>query len=99
MSGAEDVGVRRVRRRKARQRETACMSAIRMISERGYEATTLRDIAKDAHVSVGLLYRYFPSKQAVIIALYDELSGDFASSCGGCSTRRRNSAQRTRSSD
>jgi AcrR family transcriptional regulator len=27
---------------------------------------------------VGLLYRYFPSKQAVIIALYDELSQDFA---------------------
>jgi AcrR family transcriptional regulator len=25
-----------------------------------------------------LLYRYFPSKQAVIVALYDELSADFA---------------------
>jgi len=49
-----------------------------MIGERGYEATTLRDIAKDAHVSVGLLYRYFPSKRAVIIALYDELSADYA---------------------
>jgi AcrR family transcriptional regulator len=53
-------------------------TAIRMISERGYEATTLRDIAKAAGVSVGLLYRYFPSKQAVIVALYDELSQDFA---------------------
>src|SRR5262249_32548666 len=53
-------------------------TAIRMISERGYEATTLREIARDAHVSVGLLYRYFPSKQAVIIALYDELSRDFS---------------------
>ena len=49
-----------------------------MISERGYEATTLREIAKAADVSVGLLYRYFPSKQAVIIALYDELSQEFA---------------------
>lgn len=53
-------------------------TAIRMISERGYEATTLREIAKEAGVSVGLLYRYFPSKQAVIITLYDELSQDFA---------------------
>ena len=52
--------------------------AIRLISERGYEATTLRDIAKEAGVSVGLLYRYFPSKQAVVIALYDELSTDYA---------------------
>jgi AcrR family transcriptional regulator len=52
--------------------------AIRMISDRGYEATTLREIAGAAGVSVGLLYRYFPNKQAVIIALYDELSREFA---------------------
>ena len=53
-------------------------TAIQMISDRGYEATTLREIARHADVSVGLLYRYFPSKQAVITALYEELSGDFA---------------------
>src|SRR5262245_1593049 len=59
-------------------RDRLYQTAIRMISKRGYEATTLREIAKTAGVSVGLLYRYFPSKQAVIIALYDELSQDFA---------------------
>jgi AcrR family transcriptional regulator len=53
-------------------------TAIRMIAERGYDSTTLRAIADEAGVSVGLLYRYFPSKQAVIIALYDELSAEFA---------------------
>jgi AcrR family transcriptional regulator len=52
-------------------------TALRMIGDRGYESTTLREIAKEAGVSVGLLYRYFPSKQAVVIALYDELSADF----------------------
>jgi AcrR family transcriptional regulator len=58
-------------------------TAIRMISERGYEATTLREIAEEAGVSVGLLYRYFPSKQAVIVALYDELSQDFSRHAAG----------------
>jgi AcrR family transcriptional regulator len=29
-------------------------------------------------VSVGLLYRYFPSKHAVVLALYDDLSSEFA---------------------
>jgi len=29
-------------------------------------------------VSVGLLYRYFPSKRAVLLALYDELSAEYA---------------------
>ena len=62
----------------AAARDRLYETAIRMISERGYEATTLRDIAKAAHVSVGLLYRYFPGKQAVIIALYEELSRDFS---------------------
>ena len=51
---------------------------MQLIAARGYEATTLRDIAKEAEVSVGLLYRYFPSKRAVVIALYDELSAEFA---------------------
>jgi AcrR family transcriptional regulator len=49
-----------------------------LITRRGYEATTLREIAKEANASVGLLYRYFPSKQAIILAFYDELSADFA---------------------
>jgi AcrR family transcriptional regulator len=52
--------------------------AMQLIAQRGYEATTLREIAKEAGVSVGLLYRYFPSKQAVVIALYDELSAEYA---------------------
>lgn len=52
--------------------------AIKLIASRGYEATTLRDIAKKADVSVGLLYRYFPSKRAVVLALYDELSTEYA---------------------
>src|SRR5258708_13903150 len=51
---------------------------MQLSAARGYEATTLRDIAKEAEVSVGLLYRYFPSKQAIVIALYDELSTDYA---------------------
>jgi AcrR family transcriptional regulator len=29
-------------------------------------------------VSLGLLYRYFPSKEALVFALYDEVSADFA---------------------
>lgn len=66
----------------AAARDRLYKTAIRMLSERGYEATTLREIAKHAQVSVGLLYRYFPSKRAVIIALYDELSADYARQAG-----------------
>jgi AcrR family transcriptional regulator len=53
-------------------------TAVRLIGERGYEATTLREVADAARVSVGLLYRYFPSKRAVVFALYDQLSAEYA---------------------
>lgn len=53
-------------------------TAIRLIGEQGYEPTTLREIAKEANVSVGLLYRYFPSKRAVVLALYEDLSAEYA---------------------
>ena len=62
----------------AAAREHLYAVAMRLIAERGYEATTLRDIAREAGVSVGLLYRYFPGKQAVVIALYDQLSTEYA---------------------
>jgi AcrR family transcriptional regulator len=62
----------------AAARDRLYETALELIAARGYAATTLRDIAKAAGVSVGLLYRYFPSKQAVVVALYDQLSADFA---------------------
>jgi len=58
-------------------------TAIRLVGEQGYEATTLRDVAKRGGVSPGLLYRYFPSKRSVVLALYDELSDAFAKEAAG----------------
>ena len=52
-------------------------AAIGLMAARGYESTTLRDVADEAGVSVGLLYRYFPSKRAVIVELYEELSAEY----------------------
>jgi AcrR family transcriptional regulator len=52
--------------------------AIRLIGSRGYAEATLRDIARSARVSPALLYRYFPSKRAVVLALYDDLSAQYA---------------------
>ena len=54
-------------------------TALRLFAERGYEQTTLRGIARDAGVSVGLLYRYFPSKLAVVLGLYESLTNAYIS--------------------
>jgi len=62
----------------AAARQRLYETAVALIGEQGYEATTLRDVAKDAGVSAALLYRYFPSKRAVVLALYDQLSAEYA---------------------
>ena len=38
----------------------------------GFHQTSMHDIAEEAGISVGLIYRYFPSKEAVIGALAEE---------------------------
>lgn len=59
-------------------RESLYGAAVELITERGYEQTTLRDIASRAGVSPALLYRYFPSKSAVVLDLYERLSSAYA---------------------
>ena len=59
-------------------RQRLYRAAIELIDERGYEGATLRDVAERSGVSPTLLYRYFPNKRAVVLALYDELSEAFA---------------------
>src|SRR3979409_1282994 len=45
-------------------------SALDLLGERGYEATTMRAIAKKAGVSLGNAYHYFGSKDHLIQAFY-----------------------------
>jgi AcrR family transcriptional regulator len=60
--------------KQARSRDTvdAILEAtIRVLLERGYAQTTTIAIAERAGVSVGSLYQYFPSKEALVAALID----------------------------
>jgi AcrR family transcriptional regulator len=53
-------------------------AALVLIAERGYDAATLREVGSRTGVSPAALYRYFPSKRAVALALYEDLSDRFA---------------------
>lgn len=59
-------------------RERLFAVAIRLFGERGFAGTTLRAIAKEAGVSPGLVYKHFRSKEAIVLALYGELSVAFS---------------------
>lgn len=45
--------------------------ALEMFREVGFEAATIRDIAKSAKVATGAAYYYFPSKEAIVAAYYN----------------------------
>src|SRR4051812_21869787 len=48
-------------------------TALALFRERGFEATTMRDIAGRAGLSLGAAYYYFPTKEAIVGAYYDYL--------------------------
>jgi len=63
---------------KAKQtRETILKTAITLFVEKGYDDTTMRDIAAAAGCSLGLAYRYYPSKGHLVHTLYDQIAQDF----------------------
>src|SRR5467141_5285432 len=48
-------------------------TALELFRRRGFEVTTIRDIARAADVATGAAYYYFPSKEAIVSAYYDQV--------------------------
>lgn len=53
-------------------------TALGIFRERGLESATMRDLAAAAGASLGSAYYYFPSKEAIIQAYYDEVQAAHA---------------------
>src|SRR6267378_8304886 len=48
-------------------------AALELFRVRGFEVTTMRDIARAAKVATGAAYYYFSSKEAIVSAYYDQV--------------------------
>jgi AcrR family transcriptional regulator len=59
----------------ADRRRTILDAAVRAFAAKGYHACRVGDIAEEAGVAYGLVYHYFPSKEAVLEAVFRETWG------------------------
>jgi len=66
-STAEESGLGRRERKKARTRAEIQRQALRLFKKQGYAATTVNQIAEAADVSDSTFFRYYPTKEDVIL--------------------------------
>jgi AcrR family transcriptional regulator len=59
-------------RKKDETRERITRVAVRLFMDRGFDATTVDDIARKADVARGTFFNYFPRKESVLVAFADQ---------------------------
>ena len=62
--------------RAERRREELLQISLRLFSERGFEGTSIRDIAREAGITEGLIYHYFQSKKDLLKTVVEESVSD-----------------------
>jgi len=65
-------------RKKQRTRETIAREAHKLFVERGYDATTLPEIAEAADVSTRTIFAYFPSKEDILFSDFAQMKDGLA---------------------
>lgn len=57
------------------RREDIVVAARDLFSERGWQDTSIQEIASEAGISTGLVYRYFENKDALLRAVFERAQG------------------------
>jgi AcrR family transcriptional regulator len=58
-------------------RERIIAAAAKILEEKGYDATTLREISREAHAGPGLVHYYFVGKDELLVEVLQEAGQHF----------------------
>ena len=78
MTSENSLQHKRVRKSPGERRQEILDAAVRLISERGYNGTSVQDVADAVGVTKQGVLRYFPSKDNLLAAVYHENYNTFA---------------------
>src|SRR5262249_27629264 len=65
-------------RRRVETQQRILSSALQLFSTRGFVETTVEDITEAADVGKGTFFNYFPTKDALMIAIFEHVGQQFA---------------------
>jgi AcrR family transcriptional regulator len=81
MSTDTQILAKEPKRERGKQRVAALMNAgAELFAAKGYEATTMTEIANGAGAAIGSLYQFFPSKESLAQAIFDRFAERAAAS-------------------
>jgi len=72
MSASTPAGALSRAPRQDNRRQQLLDAAARLFRERGYHVTSMRDIAREVGMLSGSIYYHFPSKEEMLLAVYEE---------------------------
>lgn len=74
----EGVAIRKPKQKRSIEKKQQIVETAKALyTGKGYHGTTTNEIAKQAGVSIGTLYAYFPDKEAVLLEVVRQLQASF----------------------
>jgi AcrR family transcriptional regulator len=77
-------------------RQRILAAALRVFRKRGFDAATMRQVAAEAQVAIGAAYYYFDSKDAIVMAFYEQAQDEIAPALDALLAKSRTLEQRLR---